>query len=362
MHCPDLCLISSLSRVLFIMPDSVTSVSWIHVLYVKGEHSGIQEQYCVVHVKQIYIIIAQGFCWMTSKSALSDGNWFCRLCVEGFFPFNHFYDDNDFLKCIEELSKSSDITARLHNSTKVFNPFDINEDNNDIIEYHGDIDPDICYFNEYSYKLFENCNYYTDDSFNKYLAKHAISNNSFSVAHLNIRSIPANFSAFLSFIDSLDHCFTVIGLSETWLNPSNVSTYGISGYNHVYQTRCTSRGGGVSLFVSEKIVYSEMSDYCMVNDYIESLFVKITNNGMAFVPGVVYRPPNSNVIQFNETLNDILAQVSHMPCYIMGDYNIDLLKHELHQPMENFLKPCIQTLYCLWFSNQSEKQQLLPLS
>ena len=108
------------------------------------------------------------------------------------------------------------------------------------------------YFNEYSYKLFENCNYYTDDSFNKYLAKHAISNNSFSVAHLNIRSIPANFSAFLSFIHSLDHCFTVIGLSETWLNPSNVSTYGISGYNHAYQTRCTSRGGGVSLFVSEK--------------------------------------------------------------------------------------------------------------
>ena len=46
-----------------------------------------------------------------------------------------------------------------------------------------------------------------------------------------------------------------------------------------------------------------MSDYCMVNDYIESLFVKITNNGMAFVIGVVYRPPNSNVVQFTETLN-----------------------------------------------------------
>ena len=67
-----------------------------------------------------------------------------------------------------------------------------------------------------------------------------------------------------------------------------------------------------------------MSDYCMVNDYIECLFVKITNNGMAFVIGVVYRPPNSNVVQFNETLNDILAQVSHMPCDIMGNYNIDL--------------------------------------
>ena len=187
-----------------------------------------------------------------------------------------------------------------------------------MILYHGDIDPDKCYFNEYSHKLFKNCNYYTEDSFNRYLAKHVISNNSFSVAHLNIRSIPANFSAFLSFIDSLN-CFTVIGLSETWLNPSNVSTYGISGSNHVYRTRCTSRGGGVSLFVSEKFVYSEIADYCMVNDYIESLFVKISNNGMVFVIGLVYRPPNSNVVQFTETLNDILTQVSHMPCYIMGD-------------------------------------------
>ena len=129
------------------------------------------------------------------------------------YPYNHFYDDNDFIKCIEELSLSSDIAARLLNNTKVLNPFDINEDDDDIIEYHGDIDPDKCYFNEYSHNFFKNCNYYTEDSFNRYLAKHVISNNSFSVAHLNIRSIPANLSAFLSFIDSLDHCFTVIGLS-----------------------------------------------------------------------------------------------------------------------------------------------------
>ena len=233
--------------------------------------------------------------------ALSNGNWFCRLCVEGFFPFNHFDDDLDFMKCIEEISQSSDIVARLQNNAKIFNPFDINEDDNDIIEYHGDIDPDKCYFNEYSYKLFKNCNYYTDDSFNKCLSRHSISDNSFSVAHLNIRSIPANFSAFLSYMENLEHCFTVIGLSETWLNPTNVSAYGISGYNHVHRTRSTRKGGGVSLFVSEKFICSEMANHCMVNDYIESLFVKITNNGMTFVIGIVYRPPNSDIVQFTET-------------------------------------------------------------
>ena len=224
------------------------------------------------------------------ENEISAGKWFCRPCVEGFFPFNHFEDDNDFMKCVQAMPLSSNIATGLWNSMKIFNPFYINEDDNEIIEYHGDIDPDRCYFNEYSYKLFKNCNYYTDDSFNKYLQQHNISDNSFSVARLNIRSLPANLSAFMSYVDNLDHCFSVIGLSETWLNPSNVSAYSIPGYNHVAQTRCAGRGGGISLFVAEKFVYSEMTDYCMVNDYIESLFVKITNNGMVFVIGLIYRP------------------------------------------------------------------------
>ena len=59
---------------------------------------------------------------------------------------------------------------------------------------------------------------------------------------------------------------------------------------------------------------------------------------MVFVIGLIYRPPNSNIVQFTETLNNILGEVSHMPCYIMGDYNIDLLKHELHPPTEKFLE------------------------
>ena len=91
-----------------------------------------------------------------------------------------------------------------------------------------------------------------------------------------------------------------------------------------------------------KCIYSEMANHCMVNDYIESLFVKITNNGMTFVFGIVYRPPNSDIVQFTETLNSILGEISHIPCYIMGDYSIDLLKNELHPPTEKILEVMYQ--------------------
>ena len=81
-----------------------------------------------------------------------------------------------------------------------------------------------------------------------------------------------------------------------------------------------------------------MTDFCMMNDYIESLFIKISNDAMLLVIGLVYCPPNFNIVQFAENLNDILGLVSHMPCYIMSDYTVDLLKHDLHPLTENFLE------------------------
>ena len=81
-----------------------------------------------------------------------------------------------------------------------------------------------------------------------------------------------------------------------------------------------------------------MTDFCMVNCYIESLFIKISNDTMPLVIGLVFCPPNSNIVQLTENFNYILGLVSHMPCYIMSDYTVDLLKHDLHPVTENFLE------------------------
>ena len=136
-------------------------------------------------------------------------------------------------------------------------------------------------------------------------------------------------------MENLSHKFSVIALTETWLKQSNVSLYGMTGYNHIAITRSHGKGGGVSLFISDVFEYSELTD--MVSDYIECIFVRIIYNEFSCVIGAIYRPPNSNVIMFNEKLNDILSQVSHMSCYIIGDYNIDLLKHGSHSETEQFL-------------------------
>ena len=150
--------------------------------------------------------------------------------------------------------------------------------------------------------------------------------------------MPANFTYFLSYMENLSHKFSVIALTETWLKESNVSLYGMTGYNHIAITRSHGKGGGVSLLISDVFEYSELTEICMVSDYIECVFVRIIYNVFSCVIGAIYRPPNSNIIMFNEKLNDILSQVSHMSCYIIGDYNIDLLKHGSHSQIEQFLE------------------------
>ena len=95
--------------------------------------------------------------------------------------------------------------------------------------------------------------------------------------------------------------------------------------------------------MSNEISYSELTEITKVQECIECLFLKINFKGIIYIIGIVYRPPDSDIEQFTATLNDILSQISHLPCYIMGDYNLDLLKHECHNPTENFLN----TMYCV---------------
>ena len=141
----------------------------------------------------------------------------------------------------------------------------------------------------------------------------------------------------MSYMSNIDCDFSVIGFSETWLNSSTIDTYGIEGYSHVGLTRESGKGGGVSLFIWDKMVHCEMPELTTMCDCIECVFVEVNYMNYRYIVGVVYRPPNSNTVDFNDSIQDILEKIAHRPCFIMGDFNLDLLKHELHRPTEKFL-------------------------
>ena len=63
------------------------------------------------------------------------------------------------------------------------------------------------------------------------------------------------------------------------------------------------------------------------------------NGCKEIIIGVTYRPPNTCIEKFTDILNDIQNQIKMETkvCYILGDYNIDLLKCDFHKPSSEFL-------------------------
>ena len=95
-----------------------------------------------------------------------------------------------------------------------------------------------------------NSNYYHEYSFNHSVEKIFHFADTFSMMHLNVRSIPCNLSKLSLYMGNLNINFDIIGLSETWLNDSNKDVYCLDGYNHVSLVRPDGIHGGVSLFIS----------------------------------------------------------------------------------------------------------------
>ena len=57
-------------------------------------------------------------------------------------------------------------------------------------------------------------------------------------------------------------------------------------------------------------MYTELQALTTAEDHIECIFVKIMYNGITFIVGTVYRPPNCIIIDFNDAMSDILEKKS----------------------------------------------------
>ena len=110
------------------------------------------------------------------------------------------------------------------------------------------------------------------------------------------------------------------------------------GYNFVSNHRANRTGGGVGLFIDQNFSYKILPKFNVSDaNIIESLFVEI------FIPrhknmviGVIYRPPSENTLEVK--VNEIIPGVTkgNKHCYITGDCNLDLLKHESHSVTAQF--------------------------
>ena len=85
-------------------------------------------------------------------------------------------------------------------------------------------------------------------------AKHFLFNRSFSLFHVNIRSLQDKFDELKACLATMDIEFSCIVISETWLLQDDfIAQYKLPGYDLLCSSRAkSSRGGGVCIYVSQK--------------------------------------------------------------------------------------------------------------
>ena len=93
------------------------------------------------------------------------------------------------------------------------------------------------------------------------------------------------------------------------------------------------------LYISDKIKYKLRTDLCEANSNYESCFIEVECKTKNIVAGVVYRS-HTSIDNFTSDIEPIFKKLNseRKHLYVMGDFNIDLLKADIHRPTHEYLE------------------------
>ena len=133
-----------------------------------------------------------------------------------------------------------------------------------------------------SQNISNECQYYDYEDLGNIFNIHNIfniyDNNNFSILHLNARSIIYNHDKIMNMLDTIGVKFSIIIITETWLNTNNINLFNIHEYNYIHTIRKNGRGGGVSIHILDNIKYDIIDNMCYSNNICEIATIKILSN------------------------------------------------------------------------------------
>jgi len=162
-----------------------------------------------------------------------------------------------------------------------------------------------------------------------------------NILHVNCRSLKKNFNSLTNLLNMVKYPISAIAVTETWLSDPLRDVYSIPGYNFISHPRIGKSGGGVGIYLNNSFVYKCRLDLYRMLDHIECLFVEIQRPNMQpiFI-GCIYRPPNTDINNFNSDMQLIMGTIDNVAnkiAVIAGDFNLNFLKHASHAPTADFL-------------------------
>ena len=196
------------------------------------------------------------------------------------------------------------------------------------------------------------CLYYSPDEFNKTLNLNSLNkrgassiardntylNNYLGLLHVNARSLNKNFDSLELLLSSINHFpFSIIGITETWLNSNSPSMFNLHNYDFIRADRAQGKGGGVGMYVDNQLRVKPRPDIHIQGS--EDLFIEILNDkDKNIIVGTIYRPPGNCIDMFSDNFDEELNKIlrENKKIYLMGDFNIDL-SNSTHNNVSKFI-------------------------
>ena len=229
------------------------------------------------------------------------------------------------------------VSPILQNFCNHFDPFNIEDNNEDDFYFNDDVDY-ANYTTEIAKDILKNCYYHNSGSLP--LPKL----NSTTLYFNNIDGFKTNFSEFLSNRVLHNHNFHFYCFNETNIHENCTENFEIEGYTSeiLHAIEGKSKGSGLAIYCHQNVKFQRLAYLTGRNKYFESLGGKFECDiGEVYVV-LAYRYNQICKDEFHKKFfNKLLKTIVDKPCIILGDFNLDTLKyHNLHQTqtfVDNFI-------------------------
>ena len=166
--------------------------------------------------------------------------------------------------------------------------------------------------------------------------------NSLNIFHSNLNGLEHKFDQLYNFVKTTKLNIDIIGISETSQreNTSFDKNVSIDGYHQPITNGSKSSKGGVAIYARKDLNSWERDDLNIVKDDYESVWIEIeAKKSKNIVCGCIYRHPNNQIENFSNYISKCLSKITKekKECYLLGDFNVDLLKYDSSNSNRDFL-------------------------
>jgi len=202
------------------------------------------------------------------------------------FPFSNITDDE-----FSDLHMDMMLNMNQLNIRETIAPFNFKiNDNNEENKYvfgNGSIDPDANLYKN-AHVNNDNSAYYTDYELNNNIKREKLKTDSFSIIHVNSRSLAAHFNQLTFMLSQINIDFDVIAITETWLDEYDTKTslYQLENYDMYSTSRKQKSGGGVILYIKKSLEHKQIPIMSLCSDdCLETVGaqIKLPNNKKVIV-------------------------------------------------------------------------------